>query len=137
MTDEQLTRFRSSGRLDIEADQRAAFIDGTFRAAAFDDDATLAEIARLRAETGMLVDPHTATATAAAKLLAGPGGPPNPMVTLATADPAKFPDAVVQATGVHPPLPDHLADLFAREERTQVVANDLVAVEALVESLTR
>ena len=59
------------------------------------------------------------------------------MVTLATAHPAKFPDAVEQATGTRPALPPHLADLFDREERTQTVANDLAAVQALVESLTR
>lgn len=137
MTDEQLTRFRSTGSLDIEADQRSEFIDGSFRAAAFDDDATLAEITRMRAETGMVLDPHTATATAAARLLAGPFGASNPMITLATAHPAKFPDAVEQATGERPQLPPHLADLMEREERTQTVANDLGAVQALVESLTR
>ncbi len=137
MTDEQLTRFRSTGRLDVEGDQRVEFIDGSFRAAAFDDAATLAEIARMRADTGMLVDPHTATGTAAAKLFAGPQGAPNPMVALATAHPAKFPDAVEEATGQRPPLPTHLADLMERDERTQTVANDLGAVQALVESLTR
>jgi threonine synthase len=137
MTAEQLDRFRRVGRLDIEPDQRRAFIDGTFRAAAFDDDATLQEIARVHAETGMLVDPHTATGTAAARLLGGPAGPSGPMITLATAHPAKFPDAVERATGVRPPLPAHLADLFDRDERTQIVANDLEAVQSLVESLTR
>ena len=59
------------------------------------------------------------------------------MITLATAHPAKFPDAVEQATGERPQLPDHLADLMEREERTQTVANDLGAVQALVESLRR
>jgi threonine synthase len=136
MTTEQLDRFRQIGSLDVEPDQRAAFIEGTFRAAAFDDDATLQEIARMRDETGMLVDPHTATGTAAARLLGGPNGPAGPMVTLATAHPAKFPDAVEQATGTRPVLPPHLADLFEREERTQTVANDLATVQALVESLT-
>lgn len=136
MTDEQLTRFRRVGRLDIEADQRANWVEGTFRAAAFDDDATLNEIGRIRAETGMLVDPHTATGTAAAKLFAHADGADGPMITLGTAHPAKFPDAVEQATGIRPALPDHLADLFDREERTQTVANNLAAVQALVESLT-
>lgn len=137
LTTEQLDRFRSVGRLDIEADQRSEFIEGTFRAAAFDDDATLAEISRMQADTGMIVDPHTATGTAAARLFGGPGGPSGPMVTLATAHPAKFPDAVEQATGTRPMLPPHLADLFDREERTQTVANDLAAVQSLVEQLTR
>ncbi len=137
MTDEQLTRFRATGQLEVEADQRAEFIDGSFRAAAFDDDATLAEIARVQDTTGMIVEPHTACGTAAARLLAGPEGAQRPMVTLATAHPAKFPDAVEQATGARPALPAHLADLFERPERTQTVANDLAAVAALVEELTR
>jgi threonine synthase len=129
ITAEQLGRFRATGRLEIEADQRATWIDGTFRAARCDDDATLVEIGRLYAATGMLVDPHTATATAAADAL----GSDHPIVTLATAHPAKFPDAVERATGVRPPLPAHLADLMERPERTETVANDLAAVEQLVE----
>lgn len=136
MTAEQLTRFRASGRLDVEPDQRADHIEGTFRAAAFDDATTLSEIARVRAECGMVVDPHTATGTAAARLLAGPEGPEHPVVTLATAHPAKFPDAIEAATGEHPPLPPHLAGIFDLPERTETVANDLAAVEALVERLT-
>jgi len=135
MTAEQLDRFRTAGRLDIEADQRHDFIDGTFRAAAFDDEATLHEIARVWSDTGMFVDPHTATGTAAARLLGGPTGPSAPMVTLATAHPAKFPDAVERSTGIRPELPAHLADLFDRPERTQTVPNDLSAVQDLVESL--
>jgi len=136
LTSEQLGRFRSTGRLDLEADQRSAFIDGSFRAAAFDDDATLAEIARVHRETAMLLDPHTATGTAAAAMLTALDGDRHPVVTMATAHPAKFPDAVAQATGVRPALPDHLADLFDREECTETVANDLAAVEALVERVT-
>jgi len=136
MTAEQLTRFRATGRLDIEADQRAAYIDGTFRAASFDDATTLAEIAHVRAATGMIVDPHTATGTAAARLFAGPDGADHPVVSLATAHPAKFPDAIDAAIGERPPLPAHLADIFERPERTETVANDLAAVEALVERLT-
>lgn len=133
MTAEQLGRFRASGRLEIEADQRAAFVEGTFTAAAFDDDATVAEIARVHRATGMSVDPHTATGTAAARATEARG----PTVALATAHPAKFPDAVERATGARPALPDHLADLFDRPERTGTVAADLAAVEALVERLTR
>ncbi len=136
LTDEQLTRFRSAGRLDVEPDQRARWIDGSFRAAAFDDAATLAEIGRVHRDAAMVVEPHTATATAAARLFAGPTGPERPMVSLATAHPAKFPDAVEAALGERPPLPDHLADLFDRPERTETVAADLAAVQELVERLT-
>ena len=135
MTAEQLTRFRATGRLDIESDQRDRFITGSFRAASFDDATTLAEISRLAATTGYTVDPHTATATAAARLF-GSSASDGPVITLATAHPAKFPDAVERATGSRPALPAHLADLLDRPERTQTVANDLVAVQSLVEQLT-
>jgi threonine synthase len=137
MTAEQLGRFRATGRLDIEADQRERYITGHFRAAAFDDDATLAEIARVHRLTGMVLDPHSATGTAAASMLTGLDPDDHPVITLGTAHPAKFPDAVERATGERPSLPAHLADLFERPERTQTVANDLAAVEALVERLTR
>jgi threonine synthase len=128
-TAEQMARFRATGRLEVDADQRARWITGSFRAARCDDDSTLAEIERMHATTGMLVDPHTATATAASRAL----GSEHPIVTLATAHPAKFPDAVEEATGVRPVLPAHLADLWQRPERTELVANDLAAVELLVE----
>jgi threonine synthase len=133
MTAEQLGRFRTTGRLEVEPDQRAQWIDGSFRAAATDDDATIAEIGRVYAETGMLVDPHTATGIAAARRLGGD----LPVVTLATAHPAKFPDAVERATGIRPPLPPHLADLFDRPERTRTLPNDLAAVEAFVDQVAR
>ena len=54
------------------------------------------------------------------------------MVALATAHPAKFPDAVEHATGVRPTLPDRLADLFEREERFDTMANELSAVQDLI-----
>jgi threonine synthase len=136
MTAEQMRRFRATGNLTIEADQRAAFLSGSIRAAAFDDEHTLAEIKRIYDVTGgYVVEPHTATATAAARMLSAndEGGP---VITMATAHPAKFPDAVEQATGSRPELPGHLADLFDRTERTQTVANDLATVQALVEELT-
>jgi threonine synthase len=135
MTAEQLMRFRSSGRLAVEPDQRAAYVTGHFRAVAFDDEATLAEIARVHSATGMLLDPHSATGTAAAAVFGSLES--STIISLATADPAKFPDAVEQATGVRVGLPEHLADLFELEERTETVSNDLSTVEALVERLVQ
>ena len=55
--------------------------------------------------------------------------PATPMITLATAHPAKFPAAVEDASGVHPPLPPRMADLYVRPERVTRIANDLVALE--------
>ena len=54
------------------------------------------------------------------------------LVALATAHPAKFPDAVEAATGIRPPLPEHLADLFERPERVEHVDAELASVQALV-----
>ena len=133
VTAEQLARFRATGRLDIEADQRREFVTGTFRAARCDDDETLAEIARLHAETGLLVDPHTATATSAIRSL----GAERPTITLATAHPAKFPDAVERATGIRPPLPPALADLHDRPERIVRAAADLGEIQGFVRSVAR
>jgi threonine synthase len=133
MTGEQLQRFRATGRLELEADQRTEWIEGTFRAAGADDEATVAEIARVQRDTGRLIDPHTATATAAARSL----GSEHPIVTLATAHPAKFPDAVERATGVRPHLPAHLSDLLERAERIVTLPDRLADVERFVESAAR
>ena len=54
------------------------------------------------------------------------------MITLATAHPAKFPDAVEAASGVFPPLPPRMADLYERSERLTRIANDLGSVEAFI-----
>ena len=54
---------------------------------------------------------------------------------MATAHPAKFPDVIARATGIHPPLPASLADLHERPEQFSVVPNDLAAVEAKVRAL--
>jgi len=127
-TAEQLVRFRESGRIDIADDVREKWITGQFSAARFDDDAVAAEMRRVYRATGLFIDPHTATGTAAARTMAGD----HPVVTMATAHPAKFPDAVEHATGIRPPLPDHLADLFDRPERTELIANDLAVVKDYV-----
>ena len=68
---------------------------------------------------GELIDPHTAIGLHAARSACGRGGIDKavPVVTLATAHPAKFPDAVERATGQRPDLPARIGDLFDREER--------------------
>lgn len=90
---------------------------------------TAATITRTLAQTGELLCPHSAVGVHVAErhLRAGV-----PMVTLATAHPAKFPDAVQAATGIRPALPPHLAGLFDRPERLTRVANDLAALETLI-----
>ncbi len=132
-TADQMEQFRQRGRLEIDPDDRERWIRGAFRAARWSDDEVLAEIGRVHADTGLLIDPHTATGTLTARHSAGA----HPVVTMATAHPAKFPAAVERATGVRPALPEHLADLFERPERTETVANDLTVVEDLVATVSR
>ena len=92
------------------------------------EDQTAAMIARARAEMGELLCPHSAVGVHVAQDFLGA----TPMVTLATAHPAKFPDAVEAATGIRPALPPRMADLFDRPERMTRVENDLTAIETLI-----
>lgn len=103
---------------------RAEFASGTA-----DMDETGRVIAHTLAETGELLDPHTAVGYWVARKERGLTGP---MVTLATAHPAKFPDAVEAASGVRPGLPRRLAPLMMAEERVKVLANDAEAVKAFI-----
>ncbi len=99
-----------------------------------DEDQTRATIARLSETTGELLCPHTAVGVHVAEehLVQG-----TPMITLATAHPAKFPDAVEAASGRHPPLPPAMSDLYERSERRHRVRNDLGAIEELIRERAR
>jgi threonine synthase len=123
-TAELLGRFRALGSVEGPRDP-------VFAAASLDDDATLAVIAGIWRRTGYLADPHTAVGIGAAE--ACRRRPDLPMVCLATAHPAKFPDAVERATGRRPALPDGLADLFEQPERCDVLPADVGAVRRYVE----
>ncbi|MGB5836494.1 MAG: threonine synthase [Albidovulum sp.] len=101
----------------------------TYMSGRVSEAATLATIAKIKAETGELLCPHSAIGVAVAE---GNRDSSVPMITLATAHPAKFPDAVEQASGIRPALPERMADLFSRPERVTRVPNDLAALEALV-----
>jgi threonine synthase len=129
-----LQAFRATGTLPASAAERRAARE-LFAAHRVDDEATRATIAATWRETGELIDPHTAVAVAAAK--AARRDRAVPMVALACAHPAKFPDAVESATGRRPALPPSLADLMTRPERTTLLANDLRAVEDYVSAHAR
>lgn len=101
---------------------------GDFASGRAGEEQTAAMIARARAEMGELLCPHSAVGVHVAQDFLGS----TPMVTLATAHPAKFPDAVEAATGIRPALPARMADLFDRPERMTRVDNDLTAIETLI-----
>jgi len=98
-----------------------------------DEDATRATIRATWKSAGALLCPHSAVGV---KVAAEHRVTGTPMVTLATAHPAKFPDAVEEASGLRPPLPDRMADLYERPERVTRVENDLAAIEALIKDRT-
>ncbi|MCJ8139278.1 threonine synthase [Falsirhodobacter halotolerans] len=100
----------------------------TFASGRVSEEETAATIRDMLAETGELLCPHSAVGVAVAKAHLGP----EPMITLATAHPAKFPDAVEAATGQRPELPPHMAGLFTRGERVTRVGNDLAALQAVI-----
>ncbi len=120
-----MTGFRQDGRM-VVPDAAWSAATGLFRGLAVDDTQTMTEIRRLRDEAGYVADPHTAIGIAAGRAWAVPG---MPTVAMATAHPAKFPDAMRAALGTAPALPPRLADLYERPERYRVVANRLDAVE--------
>ena len=130
---EQMREFTSTGRVDT-GDPRANTIAEAFDAAAIDDDATLAEIRGTYERTGVILDPHTAVGVAAARLARR--DPDVPTICLATAHPAKFPDAVEAAIGIRPELPPQLADLFDRTERYDTLPADLDLLKAHVRRVT-
>ncbi len=126
--------FRSSGRMAVpEAAWHRA--RGLFHGFTLDDAGTLAEIRRLYRDGGYLADPHTAIGIAAARALPCPHGLPT--IAAATAHPAKFPDAMRQATGITPPLPPRLADLYERTESFTVAPADLGQIEAAMRAHAR
>ncbi len=129
-----MRRFRATGTLPVsETEWHAA--ERLFTGHRVDDDGTRDSIAATWRASGELLDPHSAVAVAAAR--AARGDMAVPMVALACAHPAKFPDAVEAATGVRPTLPPHLADLMTRRERIALVPNDVAAVQRYVSDHAR
>jgi len=132
-TAELLATFRSTGRASLTAAQHHR-LRSEFAGGRIDDSRTLEIMADVHRKHGMLIDPHTAVGVGVAEMMRQPG---EVMVTLSTAHPAKFPDAVAKATGIVPDLPTHLVDLFDRPERCESLPNDLSVVQDYVDSVRR
>jgi threonine synthase len=101
-----------------------------------DEPGVAAEMAETWRSAGYVLDPHSAVGVRAARALLRER-PDVPAVALATAHPAKFPDAVERATGLRPALPPHMADLMERRESFTVLANDQAAVERFIRERAR
>ena len=131
-----LRRFRQTGTLPAD-DQAWRAARRLFSGHRVDDAQTLEMIADTWRRTGRLIDPHSAVAVAAARREIATREDAAPMVALATAHPAKFPDAVERATGIRPALPAPLAGLIDRRERITTLPNDVGAVARFVRAHAR
>jgi threonine synthase len=117
-----------SGAFSI-GERQLGLIRNEFDSAATGEVLTARTIAEVLKTTGELIDTHTAVGYAVARQVATPA---SPMVTLATAHPAKFPDAVEKASGIRPGLPHRLSHLLHAEERFTVLPNDVNAVRDFI-----
>lgn len=126
-----MAAFRASGSMKV-APQALAEVRKLFDAGRLDDAGTLKVIREVAAATGETLDPHTAVAWEVGRALRRDRSVP--MVVLATAHPAKFPDAVEKATGVRPALPPRLARMFDLPEKCETLPNDVHALQRLIDA---
>lgn len=129
--------FRKTGK--FKAPEKSwSKVARSFQAYSLDDKQTLGAMRDIHKRTGYLADPHSAIGLAAAlESRKKAKGSAVPVIALATAHAAKFPDAVEQATGIRPGLPPHLAHLMSAKERLTELPNDLAKIQDFVRSHTR
>jgi len=114
--------------------KEAEKLQAVFESGSSSEEETNDTISSIFEETGTLMCPHSATGTKVAKEKNDDGDVP--MIVLATASPAKFPNAVKAASGISPKLPAHMSDLFDRGERVKMVPNDIKRIkEIIIESI--
>ncbi len=129
-----LATFRASGAYDINPGQHRKF-RMLFAGHRADDELTLKTMRRVYDETGVVVDPHTAVGLAA--VYAGQYHKQFPVVSLACAHPAKFPDAVMRGSSTRPTLPPKILQQFALPERVTVMNKDYETVSRFVRDNAR
>jgi threonine synthase len=125
-----MQEFRRTGTLAV-GEQAHQAVRKLFDAGRLDDEGTVAAIADCRRRYGETLDPHSAVGYAVAQQHRRDTAVP--MVVLATAHPAKFPDAVERAIGERPALPPRLADLMERLERVEGLDNDAAGLKAMID----
>lgn len=128
-----MENLKQSGQFTVD-EKRLEHIRALFAAGSSTQNETAQMIDMLYKESGYLADPHTAIAVKVGREHMEAN---IPMITLATAHPAKFPEAVEDACGIKPELPLWLGGLMEREERFQVLANDEKAVKDYISSKSR
>lgn len=129
-----MNEFKDQGRFGLD-DGGMEKARAQFHAHRCSDDDTLGMIRKMYDKVGFVVDPHTAVALSGAYAYAREID--GPIVALACAHAAKFPDAVEKAVGIRPPLPMRMSDLFDREERLTPMPDDFEKVTEFVKSHSR
>ncbi len=124
---DQMEALKATGSFQISQGAIGALRD-TFASGRASEEETSAMIKQAQASMGELLCPHSAVGVKVAMDHQGA----TPMITLATAHPAKFPAAVEAATGLHPDLPERMGDLFDRPERMTEMAGDVDALKTLI-----
>lgn len=119
-----------SGNFSIE-DTPFEKISEFFQAGRSNEKDTFATIRKTKEASDYLADPHTAVGIKVANEYVQDGVP---MITLATAHPAKFPDAVEKASGIRPALPEWQGDLMERDEFFTIIENDLDQLKSFIKS---
>jgi threonine synthase len=130
----QMASLAQGRRFDLSPKQFKA-LAAEFGAERGSEDEIAAAIRRVKADSGYIMETHTACAEIAAKRIGTETT--TPRIILATAHPAKFPDAMEAITGERPGLPPRLASLLTDPERTTLLPNDLADVERFVETNAR
>jgi threonine synthase len=126
-----MDEFKQTGKFTL-SDEKMAQARSIFDAHRCNDNETQAMMTQCYNDTGYMLDPHTAVGLSAG--LQAERDENIPLVALACAHPAKFPDAVEKAIGLRPDLPPHLANLYEREEFVTSLPNDLDTVKDFVKS---
>ncbi|MEQ8748328.1 MAG: pyridoxal-phosphate dependent enzyme, partial [Amphiplicatus sp.] len=130
---ELMAAFARDGKYSIPAPWLAAMRED-FTSERAEQAEGEAAIKRIYRDFGMVIDPHTAVAVAAMEKARATGELEGPVIALSTAHPAKFPDAVEQATGVRPAIPPHVGDLFAQAERYETAPADIELIKSAIET---
>jgi threonine synthase len=128
--EQTMAHFRKVGPFHID-EQVMEGVRKLFASGRMDDAQTLEVIKRTHQKYDYIIDPHTAVGLGVAQAYLEQN-PKSAVISLATAHPAKFPEAVKRAIGVEPPLPERLADLYTRPEKYDVLPNDLAKVQEFV-----
>ena len=131
ITQKAMAELAATGRLSFSKEMMTT-VAGDFSSLSVTNEQTIATIRDFYAETGYVLDPHTAVGVRAAKQLTTDD---SPVVCLATAHPAKFGDAVQAAIGKLPEAPASLKGIESREKRCEVIAADITAVKDFIARL--